>query len=114
MCYGCWEEYGKPTRVTPAIVETATLVEKLYASPGGGVGGNLHIVTDDWNLEDDNLAHCAERNSFPEDGRDNPITLKIEKDIIDAMRLMTEAERATVLALESGFIDASGKVVEAA
>lgn len=52
MCYGCYEEAGKPAIVNDKIKKAAELVKNLYKQDGCGAGGYAHIVTDDWNLED--------------------------------------------------------------
>ena len=46
------------SRTTAEIVE---LVEAYYAKPGNLAGGNLHIVLDDGNVEDENIEWCRER-----------------------------------------------------
>ena len=49
----------------PTIPEVAPLVDALYASDHGTVGGHLHNVLDDGNLEDSSVAFCiaeAERD----------------------------------------------------
>jgi hypothetical protein len=51
MCQGCWTEYGAPTIDSPAIRETADLIKRLRAE-FSEVGGDLHIIIDDWNLKD--------------------------------------------------------------
>jgi hypothetical protein len=56
MCYECWEEEGKPQIDTPAVREAAAAVGAVYEL--NGVGGNLHIVLDDWNLEDGSVEFC--------------------------------------------------------
>lgn len=53
----CTPEWPEPT---PVMVECAELVHRLYQLPGCGVGGPLHIVTDDENIDDDHLAFCWE------------------------------------------------------
>ena len=123
MCYGCWEEAGKPTTDTPAIRAAAASVIALYEHPNCIVGGNLHIVTDDWNLEDSNLAfcrHCIEHaGQMPLDGStfpahlhynerkranpDPPDQLAVEQTCLDALAALTEDERYAAMALADGF-----------
>lgn len=110
MCYGCWEEAGKPAIVTPATRAAALLVKRVYEF--NGVGGNLHIATDDWNLEDDNIAFCRERvtRKLAGDVGDGyaaePELLAAETACLDALEPMSEDERYSVLAIQSGFIEA--------
>lgn len=119
MCYGCWEEAGKPVIDTPEVHAAAALVHELYEHPRCGVGGNLHIVTDDWNLEDGSLAFCAAqvaRGGHPEDpdhsvwytkhkldDPDTPDQLQLEQRCLDALTALPEEARNSALALEHGF-----------
>jgi hypothetical protein len=38
----------------------AELMRKLYEIDGNSVGGNCHIVTDDGNIESENIDYCIE------------------------------------------------------
>ena len=57
MCTSCWEELGRPRLDTPKVREAAALIATLYQHQG--VGGHFHIVTDDWNVDDENVAFCV-------------------------------------------------------
>jgi hypothetical protein len=104
MCYGCYEEAGKPTIVTDAIRQCAALIKRLYAMPSGCAGGNCHIVTDDWNLEDHSIKFCSGQvDAGGWVDRTDPEQLKIERQILDLMAPMSEAERASALGLEAGY-----------
>lgn len=107
MCEGCWVEMGSPQIVTDKTKRVAELVGQLYAMPGGGVGGNLHIVTDDWNLEDEHIAYCAETVATPDRAYryDDPAQLAVEAEICALMKDMTEAERGSALAIEGGYFE---------
>lgn len=41
--------------------EVHDLVRKVYEQPHGAVGGNLHIVLDDYNVEDYWIEQCMDR-----------------------------------------------------
>lgn len=110
MCYSCWEGAGKPridnekTRALPA------LVEEVYEH--NGVGGNLHVVLDDWNLDDHNLAFCEEQIAkggyVSSDWPDEPHSteqLAAEFLCLQALKAMTEEERYSGLALAQGMWD---------
>lgn len=113
MCYGCWEEYGKPVIDTPAVREAANSVAEVYAY--ACTGGNLHIVLDDWNLEDGSLQFCdgcIKRGGHPEDPNDSPWHTKqtlehpdsaeqlaAERRCHDLFAALSVVERASVLAL---------------
>jgi len=117
MCYGCWVEYAKPAIDTPAIREVVKVIEEVYSY--SCVGGNLHIVLDDWNLEDHSLAFCKreiERGGHPEDPNhspwytkiklenpDSPEQLAVERKCHDLLFALTEPERASALALYDGY-----------
>lgn len=44
----------------PTGAQLARMVSAFYAIPGNEVGGSLHIVLDDQNLEDSNVRFCIE------------------------------------------------------
>lgn len=133
MCYGCWEKAGKPQMDTPLVRAAADAVAALYDHEDCGAGGNLHIVTDDWNVDDDSLAFCLycieHAGQMPLDDTapeihkryneqrrlspDAPSKLAVERACHDALARLTEDERYAALALEHGLwsvgsLDASG------
>lgn len=50
---------------TPEFVRN--IVDAYYRLPGNTVGGNLHIVVEDLNLESENILWCLERARKHED-----------------------------------------------
>ncbi len=46
--------------VKPTVPEVLPLVDAYYGFDGCGVGGSLHIVLDDGNLEDEQVQFCIE------------------------------------------------------
>lgn len=56
---------GKPT-----IPEVLPLVQAYYAKPGNIVGGSLHIVLDDCNVDDSHVRYCIDdaREKGDDDG----------------------------------------------
>jgi len=57
MCVQCWEqEYGSASIDSEATRAAAAAIDALYEAHDAG--GSLHIVVDDWNLEDEHLAWC--------------------------------------------------------
>ena len=58
MCEECWDEYGRPDIVNEKTEHALALVRQVYDAPLGGAGGRLHIVLDDWNLEDEHIYWC--------------------------------------------------------
>lgn len=100
MCYGCWEEAGKPTIVNDRVLKAVEAVKKMYETHSAG--GGLHIVTDDWNLEDDNVKWCREY-----------MTTKYKADAsemacLEAFEALSEEERYSTLALEQKFFVPAG------
>jgi hypothetical protein len=103
MCHGCFEEYGSPAIFTDATREAARLIRET-----DGHSGYLHIVLDDWNLEDDHLEFCAgeiakARAGFG-DGRSSPDELAREWEIYETMRSMSLDERATAMAIADDYL----------
>lgn len=45
----------------PTVPEVLPLVHAYYRKPGNEVGGNLHIVLDDGNVEDGHIQYCLEQ-----------------------------------------------------
>jgi len=42
------------------IPEVIPLFKEYLSKPGNGVGGSLHIVTDDFNVEDCHIQYCID------------------------------------------------------
>lgn len=109
MCQNCWTEYGSPSEITPAIRLTAAIIGELYEI--SSVGGNLHIVINDWNLDDSSVEWCKDRvlrikKGIMEKYDDtDPEQLEIESRIINLLLPMTVSERGAVLALVDGYIE---------
>jgi hypothetical protein len=95
MCRHCWEEEGAPRIDTPAIRAARDLIQRVYDF--NDVGGGLHVVVDDWNIEDDDL---VKRYAAPDDG---PEQVVAEEECLAALRALTQPERASALALYDGF-----------
>lgn len=94
MCGGCWDKYGRPTTLPSGWQKTVQLIEMLYDEPDCGVGGPLHVVLDDWNLEDEHLE--------PYEGDYAPRAMELAQRISRRLRAMTLSERAAVLAAADG------------
>ena len=101
MCEACWDEYGEPNIVNEKTQAALMLVMQVYDAIGGGAGGNLHIVLDDWNIEDDSIYYCLSQCEVVEHsfggGFDTTPTL-LERACGGAFLDMTLQERASVLA----------------
>lgn len=44
----------------PTVPEVLPIVKAYYAKPGNGVGGSLHIVLDDGNIDTKSVEFCKE------------------------------------------------------
>lgn len=52
MCGSCWIAYGAPIVRTEEIDEAALLIRRLYQDLGQDMGGPLHELIDDMNIEE--------------------------------------------------------------
>lgn len=104
MCYGCYEEAGKPKILNEEVKKAADLIGKLYEHPDCGAGGYAHVVTDDWNLEDGSIDFCikeAEKGEYDIDEEGRQLCLSI----LNQLKSLSKDERYSSLALADGFIN---------
>lgn len=99
MCGGCWRDYldecgGRPAPITPQITEAVAAIRDLYEAHG--TGGKLHVVVDDWNLEDKLIAFIGQEDMDHADERERACWAKLSP--------LTVLQRATALAMFDGFI----------
>lgn len=92
MCIGCYREYGSPKVITKVTSYVVHCIGRVYDE--NSVGGNCHIIVDDWNLEDEHFDMVSKYELTP-----------AEAELVAVMKEMTEDERATALALYEGWID---------
>jgi hypothetical protein len=89
--------------VTPVMEEAASYIAALYNTTNGGVGGPVHIVTDDYNVDDDSLLFCrGEIKRWtpyePEHG-DGDRVKALATWILDLLEPMSVVERSVTVAL---------------
>lgn len=96
MCRTCWEGHDNVAIDTPAVRLAANMIDAVDPY------GHLHIVVDDWNLEDGDLRFC-EREIEKNERRVSAREIAIEREVLAALRALTEDERASALALHEGF-----------
>lgn len=102
MCQGCWEKYDKPAIVNERTLEGARLIDGVYYY--SCVGGNAHVVVDDFNIEDCHIEACLT------DGLDENIheadadQLAAERACLEYLRGLSIEERASALALFDGYV----------
>ncbi len=102
MCYGCWEEAGKPQIVNPMVLHAVATVEALYEVHCAG--GGMHIVTDDWNCEDSDVKFCREWMGGPDYEKTwHERPTQAEWDCLVAFEALSEDERYSALAIHDGF-----------
>jgi len=102
MCIGCWQEYGSPVLVNDNTIRAAVLIDRVYEIDMSGA--YLHVVVDDWNLDDDSLS-CSERHIAENDlNHYAPEQLQVQRECLTALKVLTEDERATAMAIHEGFI----------
>ena len=95
MCRDCWEDYGSPTIWSDGIVLTGRLIDALYSQGDATTGGPLHAFLANWNIDTDPTPHDIENFSLS--------TRVLAQSIAELMTAMTIEERASTLALQSGF-----------
>lgn len=97
-------KHGQPKTDNEQVRKAAELITKLYALPNCGVGGHLHIVTDDFNIRDSDLQYCKRilvRNTHEHD----EVTLAVECELCDLLLSMSVEERASAIAMADGYFD---------
>lgn len=104
MCYGCYEEAGKPEIVNDGTKKAAALAGAVYEF--NGVGGNCHIVLDDFNIEDDDIEYCLNQGLENNVHGHTAEQLEIEKECLLSFKVLSFAERASALALHEGWLKA--------
>lgn len=98
MCANCWEERFAKAQIDNGAVRTAVkAIANVYDH--GCCGGNLHCEVDDWNIEDGfftgDFKPCDP--NVPEE------QLAAEQMCYDLLKSLSEAERASALALYDGY-----------
>lgn len=89
MCRECWESYGGP-RVTREIINAAELITAVYQE--NAVGGNLHVIIDDWNIDD-----CFFNDLGPD-------CTTAEVRCHGALSALSVEDRATAMAIHRGYL----------
>ncbi len=79
----------------PTVPEVRELVSEYYCQPGNAVGGALHIVVDDGNIEDHHIQFC--RNEALERGDPEGVR------IADLLLQMSKTQRKEVAATHEGY-----------
>lgn len=91
--YKAWEHalaYFE-NNVPPEVAEVIELARAYYAKPGNSCGGLLHIVLDDYNLEDQHIAFCRAEAERAGDAEGVAICDKMARWPIRWRRVVAEA-----------------------
>lgn len=103
MCYTCWDMAGFPYIENDATRKAVGMLSEVWG------GGNLHMVVDDWNMEDEIIESCkrdilaAMSAKRKPNARPTIESLKLELDCADHLLTMTEDERYSAMAMVDGF-----------
>lgn len=88
MCYGCWEEDGKPEVLS---VKTRTLAKQ---AKGFDEFGGLYVILANWNIEPEHFEFCKSYET----------TTLEEAQWCEAMLTLTHEERSSVMAMHYDFL----------
>lgn len=104
MCVRCHEEAGCPTDWNDKIARAVPLIQTIYRHHVAG--GLLHIVLDDWNIEDSHVQWAADyvtREKEQWQDSDPEMTAACV-ELAPLLVQMSESERASALAYVDGVI----------
>lgn len=99
MCRSCYEEAGSPWVDNERVREAARLAARVYEFDC--VGGNLHCMLDDDNIDDEFVAQPFMQHIK----ESTPEQLKAERACLAAYQALSEAERWSAQAILHGHID---------
>lgn len=103
MCYVCYEERGSPKIVNDTTRRAADAISSVYDF--NSVGGNAHIVFDDWNIDDESIDYCLGNGLRENIHEHTDAHLAIERRALTTFRALSLDERASALALQWGMIE---------
>ncbi len=94
-----WDEPCYEYVVNPAVELAAELIDTVYEY--SGVGGNCHIVTDDYNIEDEYIHWCLDVALKDNIHEADEGQLAAEKACLEQLLKLTEDERWSAIQLAS-------------
>lgn len=100
-----WDERGRPDDWNPKVKRALELIRAVYEIEP--VGGPLHVILDDWNIEDGDVTQ-AERTeyvpaSFVEPDEAEEVRTAVA-ELVPLLAEMTVNERASALARHWGYL----------
>lgn len=105
MCSECWGDSEQARIDNERVRAVAVMIAQIYENHC--TGGMLHIVLDDWNIEDHDIHWCldvamieAANGGIGDDI--HPDDLALMRRCGEAMLALTEDERASAIALYEG------------
>lgn len=102
MCKLCYERAGSPLINNQKVRDLVEQIELLYDCENCGAGGPCHIVTDDWNVDDESIDFCIkytiETDFYEDDAKDAAFKT------LEMMKELTYEERISALAIRDKFI----------
>jgi hypothetical protein len=104
MCRGCWENYGSPAIVNARTVAAADKVARIYEF--SMVGGDAHVVVDDWNLSDETVQWCLTEGMAMNVHEHTPEQKAIVREALEALAALPLDERASAMAIFDRFVAA--------
>ena len=103
MCYGCYQEAGKPAVINEKTKRAAELINEIYEQDDCGAGGYAHIVVDDWNLDDSDIDFCInEANKGEYDISEEGKLACL--NCLHFLKDLSEDERYSAMAIADGFL----------
>ena len=104
MCLGCFKEYTDAPVVNERVVAACQLIQAQHGEADYSM--LLHIHVSDMNLEDHWFDLTDPENASTKQRYDEAADW--ERAIFDALTALSEAERATAVAMEWGYLDDAG------
>lgn len=101
MCIGCWEKHGSPKILNERTRAAAELIRRVYDF--SGVGGNLHVVVGDFNVDDGSVRWCLDNALKTNVHGAEPEQLAAERKCGQYLLQLGLEERASALAFHDGF-----------
>jgi hypothetical protein len=99
MCRDCYLHYGSPTIDNHKVRATAELIQQIHETNGGGAGGDLHTLLDEWNIDGDlrwERENLLQRIAGDPEYEELQV---LEIQCLALMEVMTIEERASALGL---------------
>jgi hypothetical protein len=107
MCENCYTDLGRPADWNPTVAHALELIRVIYEHER--TGGPLHVILDDWNIEDGDIRLEATTGTpytpdeFLEEGDAEEVRAAVA-ELVPLLGKMTVPERASALARHDGYL----------